>query len=131
MMFFLARSALCIGVVAAAASGIGTGRFAAAIDQSAREAADGVGRACLASRDCLRAGTAALSAAAGAVPVAPVETSVERLPRVGAPARRGEGAGAGPSRGLNGAPAARRWPIAASGLARDPGTRDMTVTRDP
>lgn len=65
MMFFLARSALCIGIVAAAAGGIGTGPVAEAIDRSARDAAEGVGRACLASSDCLRVGAAALSAAAG------------------------------------------------------------------
>ncbi len=90
MMFFLARSALCIGVVAAAATGIGTGPLATAIDRGAREAAEGVGRACLASHECLRAGTAALSAAAGTVPAGRAEAPAQRPPRETPP--RGTGA---------------------------------------
>ena len=61
MLFFLARSTLCIGLVAAAASGVGTRPLATAV---ARNAADGFGRACLASEGCLRAGAAALAAVA-------------------------------------------------------------------
>lgn len=63
MVFFLTRSALCIGIVAAVASGDGAGRLATAIDRGARDSLEGAGRACLASSDCLRIGTAALSAA--------------------------------------------------------------------
>ena len=65
MVFFLTRSALCIGIVAIAASGVGTDRLATTIDRGARDGLDGAARACLGSSDCLRVGTAALSAVTG------------------------------------------------------------------
>ena len=97
MMFFLARSALCIGAVAAAAGGLGGEGLVTAADRGARQVAADAGRACLASSTCLRVGTAALSAAGGASPVTDPGASVAAPagPRRRAPARR---AGAEPNR---------------------------------
>ena len=85
MVFFLTRSALCIGIVAAVASGGGAARLVTTIDHGARDSLEGAGRACLASSDCLRIGTAALSAATipavddGArTPVAPPDEASRR-----------------------------------------------------
>lgn len=89
MIVFLARSALCIGLVAAAASGVGTGSLTTTIARGAREAADGAGRACLASSDCVRIGAAALSGAAlrapdafpaALAPLGPLASPVRRAP---------------------------------------------------
>lgn len=65
-MFFLIRSAVCIGTVAvlAAAGGdkAGMGRV---FDSGGREAVQNLGRACVASNDCLRLGMSVVAAVSG------------------------------------------------------------------
>lgn len=63
MMLFLARSALCIGLVAAAGAGVGVGQITTAVERGTRASVEDAGRACLASADCLRAGLTALEGA--------------------------------------------------------------------
>lgn len=63
-MLFLTRTAICIGLVAFAASNASGGGLATALDRSARDAVETAGRACLGSGDCLRIGTTMLAAAA-------------------------------------------------------------------
>ena len=62
-MFFLARAAVCIGLVAAAASSVEGPGLASALDRGVRGAAEAAGQACLHSVDCLRLGTGVLAAA--------------------------------------------------------------------
>lgn len=71
-MFFLTRSALCIGLVALAASDAGgADALRAAVGDGARGAATTLGRACLGSSECLRAGTLVVAAAAPSGPQDP------------------------------------------------------------
>lgn len=72
MMFFLARSAVCIGLVAAAASTANGGAFGAAVDGAARDAVSTALGACSAAPRCL-AGAAEALAAEAAPPPAPAE----------------------------------------------------------
>ena len=69
-MFFVAKATLCIGLVAVVASQAGGGP-AAGLDGDARAAAASLGRACLASSDCLRVGAGVLAAASGGAVAAP------------------------------------------------------------
>ena len=62
-MFFLARAAVCIGLVAVAASNTGAAGLGSALDRGVRGAADAAGQACLRSTDCLRVGAGLLAAA--------------------------------------------------------------------
>ncbi len=63
-MFFLTRAAVCIGLVAAAASAAGGSDLAAPLDHQARDAVAQAGRACMASRECLDVGVGLMAAAA-------------------------------------------------------------------
>ena len=63
-MLFMARSALCIGLVAVAASNAGGGTLTTAIERGGRDAAEAAGRACLRSTDCLRMGASLVEPAA-------------------------------------------------------------------
>lgn len=63
-MLFLTRTAICIGLVAFAASNASGGGLGTALDRSVRDAAETAGRACLGSGDCVRIGATMLAAAA-------------------------------------------------------------------
>jgi hypothetical protein len=69
-MFFVAKATLCIGLVAVVASQAG-GSPGAGLDADTRAAAASLGRACLASSDCLRVGAGVLAAASGGAVAAP------------------------------------------------------------
>lgn len=62
-MFFLARAAVCIGLVAVAASNVGDSGLASALDRGVRSAAAATGQACLRSAECLQVGAGLLAAA--------------------------------------------------------------------
>ncbi|MGI3900556.1 MAG: hypothetical protein ACRYGP_28185 [Janthinobacterium lividum] len=76
-MLFLARAAVCIGLVAVAASHTGGPGLASALDRGVRGAADAAGQACLRSDECLRVGTSLLTAA----PLSVARHEVEWEPR--------------------------------------------------
>ena len=75
-MFFLTRAAVCIGLVAAAASAAGGGELATTLDHGARDAATQLGGACLASRRCMALGTGLVAAA---LPTADADASPPRF----------------------------------------------------
>lgn len=91
MALFLARSALCIGAVAWAASGAGVGPLGDALKRGARAAAGDAGRACLASAPCLDAAAAAVGGTAAfpaATPTAlPAPALAAAMPTAGAAPR--------------------------------------------
>lgn len=80
-MFFVAKATLCIGLVAVVASQAGGGS-AAGLDGHARAAAASLGRACLASSDCLRVGAGVLAAASGGAVATRAATETVALRRV-------------------------------------------------
>ncbi len=75
-MFFLTRAAVCIGLVALAASNAGGAGLASAIDRGVRETAATAGQACLRSADCLAVGAGLMAAAAPTVAAPPSESPV-------------------------------------------------------
>ena len=81
-MFFLIRSAVCIGTVAVLATGGGQAGMRRVIDSDGRQVVRDLGRACLASNGCLRFGLGVVAATAtvgrGRAAV-PVERSADTL----------------------------------------------------
>ena len=80
-MFFLIRSAVCIGAVALLAMGGGEAGFGRVLDTGGRKAAQSLGQACMASSACLRMGMGVVATAARVDDqrAAPVERSVDTL----------------------------------------------------
>ena len=81
-MFFLIRSAVCIGAVALLATGGGKTDIGRVLDIGGRETAQRLGQACVASNDCLRIGMGLVATAARGGPgrrAAPSDRSVDTL----------------------------------------------------
>ena len=81
-MFFMAKSTLCIGVVAVLAAGAsGRGDIRDAVATGGRAAAASLGRSCAASTDCVGLGTRVAAAAlgqTGAIPASLVQAGIVR-----------------------------------------------------
>ena len=81
-MFFLIRSAVCIGAVALLATGGGKAGLGHLLDTDGRDVAQTLGQACVASNDCLRIGMGLVETAARVDPdqrAAPLERSADTL----------------------------------------------------
>ncbi len=81
-MFFLMRSVVCIGVVAVLATGGGKTGIGRVIDSGGRDAAQSLGRACIASNECLRLGMDLVATMGGTGPaktVRPTQRSHDTL----------------------------------------------------
>ncbi len=63
-MFFLMRSVVCIGIVAVLATGGGKTGIGRVIPSGGRDAVQSLGRACVASNECLRLGMGLVTTAA-------------------------------------------------------------------
>ncbi len=67
-MFFLIRSAVCIGAVALLVTGGGNAGLGRVLDTDGRDVAQSLGQACIASSGCLRIGMGLVATAARADP---------------------------------------------------------------